>query len=193
MAIVGYRRVSSSDQNLDRQDLGNCDKVFEDKLSGKDRSRPGLEAALSYCREGDTLRVYSADRMSRSLKDLLAILDELTSRDVVVELLSEGMTFNPQANDPYQRAMLQVMGTFAELERNLIRARQQEGIALAKDRGDVYRGRAAALAPEEVKHARQRRRDGVTLARLMRDYGVSKPTMQNAIAGRGVYSGSLYC
>ena len=82
--IVGYRRVSSADQRLDRQDLGNnVEKVFDDKLSGKDRARPGLDAALAFCREGDTLRVHSADRLARSLKDLLAILDELTSRGVV--------------------------------------------------------------------------------------------------------------
>jgi len=189
---VGYRRVSSVGQNLDRQDLGTVDKLFEDKQSGKDRARPGLEACLAYLREGDTLRVASSDRLARSLKDLLAILDELTSRGVAVELLAERMVFDPADPDPYRRALLSVMGTFAELERSLIRSRQQEGIALAKERG-VYRGRAAALKPEDVKIARQRRRDGVTLARLVRDYGVSKITMQHALAARGVYSSPEYC
>jgi len=186
--IVGYRRVSSTDQNLDRQDLGSgVDRTFDDRLSGKNRERPGLDAALAYCREGDTLRVHSADRLARSLKDLLAILDELTSRGVVVELLKEGMTFDPQASDPYQRCMLSMLGAFAELERDLIRSRQEEGIVLAKNRGGVYRGRSAALKPEEVVVARQRHRDGVSVARLTKDYGVASATMQKALSGVGVY------
>lgn len=191
--ICGYRRVSSADQRLDRQDLGECDKVFEDKLSGKNRDRPGLDSALAFVREGDTLRVHSADRLARSLKDLLAILDELTGRGVTVELLKEGMVFDPISDDPYQRCMLSMLGAFAELERDLIKSRQREGIAMAKNRGGVYRGRAAALRPEEVVVARQRHRDGVSLARLVRDYGVAKLTMQNALAGRGVYGSPAYC
>lgn len=192
MAIVGYRRVSSSDQNLDRQDLGGADRVFEDKLSGKNRDRPGLSAALAYCREGDTLRVHSADRLARSLKDLLAILDDLTTRGVAVELLAEKMTFDPSEADPFKRCMVSVLGAFAEMERSLIRSRQQEGIVLAKERGGVYRGRAAALTPEDVRLARQRHRDGVTLARLVQDYGVSRACMTNALGSRGVYSGPNY-
>src|SRR5689334_5025599 len=102
MAIVGYRRVSSADQRLDRQDLDKGpsnpalpDKVFEDKVSGKDLDRPGLVACLSYVREGDTLRVHSADRLSRSLVDLVRLVDELNGRGVVVELVKEKMVFDP--------------------------------------------------------------------------------------------------
>jgi DNA invertase Pin-like site-specific DNA recombinase len=187
-STVGYRRVSTTDQRLDRQDLGDCDKVFEDKASGKDRDRPGLAACLAYVREGDTLRCYSADRLARSLTDLIGLVDDLTGRGVRVEFVKEGLTFDASADaDPYARCLMQVMGAFAELERNMIRSRQAEGIALAKDRG-AYRGRQPALAPEEVKAARQRHRDGVTLARLVRDYGVAKSTMQAALAGRGVYA-----
>lgn len=187
-ATVGYRRVSTTDQRLDRQDLGDCDKVFEDQASGKDRDRPGLAACLAYVREGDTLRCYSADRLARSLTDLLALVDDLTGRGVRVEFVKEGMVFDRGDADPYARCLMQVMGAFAELERNLIRARQAEGIALAKQRG-VYTGRRPALTPEEVATARQRHRDGVTLARLVRDFGVSKSTMQHALAGTGVYAG----
>lgn len=184
---VGYRRVSATDQRLDRQDLGDCDKMFEDKASGKDRDRPGLTAALAYIREGDTLRCYSADRLARSLTDLLAIVEDLTGRGVRVEFVKEGMVFDRDADDPYATCLMQVMGAFAELERSLIHTRQAEGIALAKERG-TYKGRQPALAPDEVQVARQRHKDGVTLARLVRDYGVAKITMQNALAGRGVYA-----
>jgi DNA invertase Pin-like site-specific DNA recombinase len=186
-ATVGYRRVSSTDQRLDRQDLGTCDRVFEDKASGGDRDRPGLDACLAYVREGDTLRCHSADRLARSLSDLLALVDDLTGRGVRVEFVKEGMAFDAASPDPYTRCLMQVMGSFAELERNLIRNRQAEGIALAKQRG-VYKGRQPALTPEEVQAARQRHRDGVTLARLVRDFGVAKSTMQAALAGTGVYA-----
>lgn len=186
-AIVGYRRVSSTDQRLDRQVLGECSKVFEDQASGRDRDRPGLAACLAYVREGDTLRAYSADRLARSLTDLIALVDDLTERGVRVEFVKEGMVFDRESGDPYARCLMQVMGAFAELERNLIRARQAEGIALAKERG-AYRGRKPALTAEEVEVARRRRADGVTLARLVKDFGVAKSTMQAALAGKGVYS-----
>ncbi len=97
------------------------------------------------------------------------------------------MVFDAVDPDPYTRCLMQVMGSFAELERNLIRARQAEGIALAKQRG-VYKGRQPVLSPDEVRVARQRHRDGVTLARLVRDFDVAKSTMQAALAGAGVYA-----
>ena len=163
------------------------DRLFEDQASGKDRDRPGLAACLAYVREGDTLRCYSADRLARSLTDLLALVDDLAGRGVRVEFVKEGMVFDRESADPYARCLMQVMGAFAELERSLIRTRQSEGIALAKQRG-AYKGRKAALSPGEVQVARQRHRDGVTLARLVRDFGVAKSTMQAALAGTGVYA-----
>jgi len=185
MPVIGYRRVSSADQCLDRQDLGATDRVFEDKASGKDKDRPGLTECLAYVRDGDTLRVYSVDRLARSLSDLLHLVDELTRRGVRLEFVKEGMAFDAADPDPYMRCQMQVMGAFAELERNIIRARQEEGIALAKQRG-VYKG------PAEVATARQRRQLGVPLARLIRDYGVAKSTMVAALAGTGPYAAPAY-
>jgi DNA invertase Pin-like site-specific DNA recombinase len=187
-ATVGYRRVSSADQRLDRQDLGDVDKMFEDHASGKDRDRPGLAECLAYVREGDTLRCHSADRLARSLGDLIATVDGLTARGVRVEFVKEGLAFDRDGADPYGRCLMQVMGAFAELERDLIRSRQREGIALAKQRG-AYAGRQPALTPDEVRIARRRHADGVTLARLVKDYSVAKSTMQAALAGAGVYAG----
>lgn len=187
-AIVGYRRVSSTDQRLDRQALGDdVTRLYDDKISGKDTDRPALQECLAYVREGDTLRVYSTDRLARSLADLLAMLDDLTRRGVRVEFVKEGMVFDPASDDPYQRCLFQVMGAFAELERNLIRVRQAEGIALAKERG-AYRGRQPAMTPEEVAAARARRADGVSMARLCKDYGVAKATMQAVLNRTGVYA-----
>lgn len=191
MSVVGYRRVSTEDQRLDRQDLGSVDRVFGEKVSGKDRERPALAAALAYCREGDTLRVHSVDRLGRSLLDLLAIVDELTQRGVVVEFVKEGMAFDPSASDPYAKLQLSMLSSFAEFERSIARSRQEEGIALAKQRG-AYAGRKPALSPAEVHTAKERRGLGVPLARLVRDHGVAKSTMVAALAGEGVYGAAEY-
>jgi DNA invertase Pin-like site-specific DNA recombinase len=191
MSVVGYRRVSTKDQRLDRQDLGSVDRMFEEKVSGKDRDRPELAACMAYLRDGDTLRCHSVDRLGRSLLDLLAIVDELTSRGVAVEFAKEGMTFDPSASDPYAKLQLSMLSSFAEFERSIARSRQEEGIVLAKERG-AYKGRQPALSPEDVRVARQRRTDGVSLARLVRDYGVAKSTMVAALAGNGPYGQGEY-
>src|ERR1035438_116739 len=91
---IGYKRVSSADQNTSRQLDGiTVNKVFEDKASGKNVGRPELQAALGYCREGDTLVVHSMDRLARSMVDLRKIVDDLTARGVVVEFVKENLRF----------------------------------------------------------------------------------------------------
>lgn len=193
MSTLGYRRVSASDQQLDRQDLGDVDRVFEDKLSGKDRERPGLAACLAYLRPGDTLRCHSVDRLGRSLADLLAIVAECTERGVRVEFVKERLAFDPNSDDPYARMQLQLLATFAEFERSIIRSRQAEGIALAKQRG-IYdgKGRPPKLSPQEVRTVRERRALGVPVARLVRDYGVAKTTIVDALGGVGPYGRGEY-
>ena len=133
MALVGYRRVSSVDQNLDRQDLGQVEKVFEEKLSGKSaKDRPALQAMLDYIREGDTVAVYSIDRLARDLRDLQDIIQTVNDKGATIRFLTEGLTFSAVKEDAFARLQLQMMGAFAEFERNIIRKRQAEGIAKAK-------------------------------------------------------------
>lgn len=186
--LVGYARVSTTDQNLDRQReaLAGVDKLFEEERSGKDRERPRLVEALAYVREGDTFRVKSPDRLARSTVDLLAILDELGAKGVAVEFVDA-----PQLNTgtPQGRFMLTILGAVAELERATIRDRQAEGISLAKARG-VYKGRTRALTTEQVTQARQRVADGVPKAAVARSFGVSRQTLYDALARRGVYAES---
>lgn len=183
--VVGYARVSTTDQNLGRQReaLAGVDKLFEEERSGKDRARPKLVEALAYVREGDTFRVKSPDRLARSTVDLLAILDELGGKGVAVEFVDA-----PQLNtaSAQGRFMLTILGAVAELERATTRERQAEGIALAKARG-VYKGRTKALTPEQVQSARERVDAGVPKAVVARDLGVSRQTLYDALAGRGVY------
>ncbi|WP_005031698.1 recombinase family protein [Holophaga foetida] len=173
---IGYIRVSSLDQNPERQ-LENVqvDKVFTDKASGKDTQRPQLDALLSFVREGDTVVAHSMDRLARNLDDLRRLVQGLTQRGVCVEFVKEHLTFTGM-DSPMANLMLSVMGAFAEFERALIRERQREGIALAKQRG-AYRGRKRALSPERAAELRQRAAAGEKKAQLAREFGVSRETL----------------
>lgn len=173
---IGYVRVSSFDQNPERQlEQAQVDKVFTDKASGKDTKRPELDALLSFVREGDTVVVYSMDRLARNLDDLRHLVQKLTKRGVRIEFVKECLTFTGE-DSPMANLMLSVMGAFAEFERALIHERQCEGITLAKKRG-AYRGRRKALSPERVVELRQRVDAGEQKAKLAREFGVSRETL----------------
>ncbi len=121
---IGYIRVSSVQQNTDRQ-LADIplDKVFEDKVSGKDTNRPQLKACLGHLREGDTLHVHSIDRLARNLLDLQKLISELVAKGVTVVFHKENMTFSNDTN-PMRALMLQMLGAFAEFESAMIKERQ---------------------------------------------------------------------
>ena len=173
---IGYIRVSSLDQNTERQLEGVAlDRVFTDKLSGKDMARPQLEAMLGFVREGDTLLVHSMDRLARNLDDLRHLVAVLTARGVRVEFVKENLSFSGEAS-PMATLMLSVMGAFAEFERALIRERQREGIALAKTRG-AYDGRKKSLSPDDVAKAKERLEQGVSKAQVAREMGISRETL----------------
>src|SRR3954454_5613919 len=136
---IGYIRVSSYDQNPDRQlEQVPVDRAFTDKASGKDARRPELERLLAFVREGDTVLVHSMDRLARNLDDLRRLVQTLTERGIRIEFVKENLTFTGE-DSPMANLMLSVMGAFAEFERALINERQREGIALAKQRG-AYKG-----------------------------------------------------
>jgi DNA invertase Pin-like site-specific DNA recombinase len=173
---VGYIRVSSLDQNEQRQlDGVQLDKKFTDKASGKDTKRPQLQAALDYLRDGDVLVVHSMDRLARNLDDLRRIVTELTGRGVVVEFVKEQLTFTSEDN-AMSKLLLSVMGAFAEFERALIKERQREGIALAKLKG-VYKGRKPSLTPQQVQSLRARVKAGEKRAVLAREFRISRETV----------------
>ena len=114
-----------------------------DKTSGKDMDRPEFQACLRTLQAGDMLHVHSIDRLTRSLQDLLTILEDMANRNVTVKFYKENLIFSGESS-PFQRLHLQIIGAVAEFERALIRERQREGIALAKQRGK-YKGRKSAL------------------------------------------------
>lgn len=173
---VGYIRVSSFDQNVDRQLDGiEVDRIFTDKASGKDVKRPQLEAMLAFVRDGDTLVVHSMDRLARNLDDLRQLVQSLTTRGVKIEFVKEHLLFTGE-DSPMATLLLSVMGAFAEFERALIRERQREGIALAKQRG-AYRGRKKALNEEKVVELKQRVAAGEQKATVARSLGISRETL----------------
>ncbi len=173
---IGYIRVSTLDQNPDRQLEGvQVSKVFIDKASGKDTQRPQLEALLSYVREGDTLVVHSMDRLARNLDDLRRMVQQLTGRGIRIEFVKESLAFTGE-DSPMANLLLSVMGAFAEFERALIRERQREGISLAKQRG-VYRGRKKALSDSRLEELRRRVEAREPKAALAREFGISRATL----------------
>ena len=176
---IGYARVSSKDQNLDRQ-LAALKKekvfrIFTDTVSGLSTQRPGLDGALNYLRTGDQLIVVSMDRLARSLIDLHRLVDELTERGVSVKFLKEGQTYSLDSS-PVAKLMLGLLGSVAEFERAIIRERQAEGIAKAKARG-VYKGRAKVLNEEQIIQARKWVSEGIPKAEVARRLGIGRTTL----------------
>ena len=173
---IGYVRVSSVDQNEARQLEGVAlDKVFTDKASGKDTSRPQLQACLDYLRDGDTLIVHSMDRLARNVEDLRRIVREQNAKGVIVQFMKEGLSFTGD-DSPMSQLLLTMLGAVAEFERSLIRERQREGIAIAKVKG-VYKGRKPALSADQVADLKTRAASGEKKAELARQFKISRATL----------------
>ena len=173
---IGYVRVSSTDQNAERQlEHLNADRVFTDKASGKDTARPALQELLAYARDGDTIVVHSMDRLARNLDDLRRLVLEQNRRGIRVDFVKENLSFTGE-DAPMSNLMLSVLGAVAQFERDLIRERQREGIAIAKQRG-VYLGRKRALSPERVAELRHRAGASEKKAHLAREFGISRETL----------------
>ena len=179
---IGYIRVSSLDQNAERQLDGiHLDKVFTDKASGKDTNRPQLQAALNHVRPGDTLVVHSMDRLARNVEDMLRLVREMNDRGVSVEFIKENMSFTAGSDDPRSILMFTMLSAFAQFERSLIKERQREGIALAKAKGTVYKGRKPALNAERIAQLREQAAAGANRTKLAKEFGISRETLYQYI------------
>ena len=178
---IGYVRVSSLDQNPDRQieDLKaqQVEKIFMDKISGKSTDRPELQKMLSFIREGDTLIVHSLDRLARNLGDLLGMVEDLTIRGISIHFIAERLDFEAGKDaSPTSKLMLSMVGAFAEFERSIIKRRQQEGISLAKKRG-VYTGRKRSVSDETLQKVKDMVQQGIPLAKAATLNHVSRSTV----------------
>lgn len=171
----GYKRVSTIDQSTERQLEGiKLDRVFEDKLSGKDRNRPQLELLLSILREGDTIHIHSMDRLARNTRDLLNLVEEITGKNCKIIFHTEHLSFEPNKNDPYQQMMMTMLAAVAQLERSLILQRQKEGVAIAKSKGK-YKGKRHKLSPEQVAELKELSKNN-SITSLAKKYGITRPT-----------------
>jgi DNA invertase Pin-like site-specific DNA recombinase len=180
---IAYIRVSSLDQNPARQNEAlvdqHIDKTFSDKASGKDTHRPALKSALDYMRDGDVLVVASMDRLARNMRDLQNLIADLNSRNIAVEFIKERLAFTGD-DSPLSKLMLSILGGVAEFERALIKERQREGIALAKQAG-AYKGRKKALTPEQVREIRRRAAQHESKSTLAREFEVSRQTIHQCL------------
>ena len=173
---IGYMRVSTFEQNTDRQLNGmEFDRTFIDKASGKDTVRPKLEEMLLFVREGDIICVHSIDRLARNLVDLRRLVERIISKGATLKFVKENLTFAVD-NSAMSVLMLSVMGSFAEFERALIRERQREGIAIAKTKG-VYKGRLPKLKNEQIIELHRRVKNREPKARIAREMGISRTTL----------------
>lgn len=173
MAIYGYARVSTDGQTLAVQDAqlreAGATKVYAEKASGAKTDRSQLGRLLKAIGHGDVVMVCRLDRLARSTRDLLNILDTITKAEAGFKSLGDAWADTTSAHG---RLMLTVLGGLAEFERELIKARTGEGRKRAKQRG-VHFGRPFKLTPHQQREALARRANGETLADIARTYGVS--------------------
>lgn len=177
---VGCARVSTQEQEtraqIDALNKAGVDLIHEEKRSGATLRRPVLDKLLRNLKRGDTLVVYKLDRVARSLKHLLTIIERLQERGAAFESVTEHI----DTNTPAGRLMLQMLGAFAEFEREMIRERTTSGMQAAKKRG-VRLGRPRSLEVDEERQVvRQWRSGGYTLTALAHQYGVHLSSIKRA-------------
>ncbi|MDW2322042.1 recombinase family protein [Vibrio sp. 1159] len=176
MALIGYARVSTADQDLSAQlealTTAGCQKVFYGKQSGKsDDNKNKLAELLHYVREGDTVVLTKLDRMGRSLNTILATIQQLQEQGVQVKTL-DGQV-DTASDNAMQRAMTQLLGVFAELEHSIIVDRLQSGRERTGNKG----GRKSAISEAQRKEIKQKLSDGSSISALAREYCTSRTTI----------------
>ena len=179
MARIGYARVSSYGQSLDVQleKLKSCDRIFQEKQSARStEKRDQLALCLDYVRDGDTLVVTKLDRLARSTRDLLNIMNSLEKKQVKLHVIDQQI----DTSTPSGMLLVTMLGAIAAFENDLRKERQTDGIALAKRKG-VQFGRKKALNDIQIQQVRQKRNEGKKIAELMAEYDLSKATVYRAL------------
>ncbi|XHX79506.1 MAG: recombinase family protein [Stenomitos frigidus ULC029] len=174
--LIGYERVSTDDQNLalqhDALQAAGCEKIFADKMSGAKADRPGLKEAFEFARKGDTLVVWRLDRLGRSLKDLMALVEGLEQRAIGFRSLQESIDTTSSGG----KLIFHMFGALAEFERNLIRERTQAGLQAARARGRKG-GRQQKLTPQQIDMGRSLAADPKrSVSSICKHLGISRPT-----------------
>ena len=187
--LISYIRVSTREQSTGRQVDAmshlTIDKKYEEHVSGKSKERPQLRECINYAREGDTLYIYSIDRLARSLTDLKSIIDELVNKGVTVKSLKEGQTYAKGQSTSFSQMMLNILGAFAEFERNIMLERQAEGYAHARLHG-TKTGKPFGKQPldmrrrpEAIEHSNQ----GMTVTEIAKAMKLSRNSIYKLLSG----------
>ena len=175
--LIGYCRVSTSDQNLslqkDELKKFGCTKIYEDVASGAKSARAGLESAIDFAREGDTLVIWKLDRLGRSLRDLIEIVNRLEKSGVSFVCITQ----NIDTRTPSGKLFFHIFGALAEYERELIRERTKAGLTAARARGRKG-GRKPAMNEEQIEQARAMMDNPkLKIKSILKTLGVSKATL----------------
>ena len=174
--LIGYARVSTRDQNLDLQiealTKAECQKIFEDKISGSRAERPGLAKALEMLRKGDTLVVWKLDRLGRSVKNLVDLVGELHKKGVQFKSLTDAI----DTGTPSGRFFFHVMASLAQMERELMVERTRAGLEIARQLGRLG-GRKRQMTDSKIKSAKKLLASGVPPRDVAKNLGVSVPTL----------------
>ncbi|MDP9438524.1 MAG: recombinase family protein [Actinomycetota bacterium] len=182
---VGYVRVSKREQNPDLQrrelEAAGCERIFEEKISSREQTRPQLLAAFDYCREGDVLVVWKLDRLGRSIKELIELVNALKNRGVGFKSLMESL----DTTTPGGKLMFHVFASIAEFERDVIRERTFAGLEAARARGRKG-GRKPAMDERKVALASRLMRDRDTpISEVCEAVGVSRATLYRYLEPNG--------
>ena len=172
--MFNYKRVSTVIQNTERQlqDVP-CDRLYEDKLSGKDTNRPEFQTMMNNLRFGDVINVHSLDRVGRNTKDILEIVQQVKDKGCVIHFHKENLKFDGTKTDMYSELLLTILAGFSAFERNIILERQREGIAIAKEKG-VYKGRKSKLTKEQVNTMKIDFENGLAKTEIAKKYGITR-------------------
>lgn len=181
MTLIGYARVSTNDQSLEVQEAAlraaGCTTIRAEKRSGTTtKGRTELETVLDFIRAGDTLVVTRIDRLARSVGDLQAIVRTIRDKGAYLKATDQG---HVDTSSAHGKAFLDMLGVFAEFETNLRRERQMEGIAKAKAKGDVYKGRPKSIKPDDVKKLKA---DGLGPTEIAKQLGIGRASVYRALS-----------
>lgn len=174
--LIGYARVSTAEQNLDLQlaALNNvgCEKIYQDQISGAKPNRPGLTTALEVLRKNDTLVVWKLDRLGRTVKGLIDLVNELQQK----EIHFKSITDNVDTSTPAGRFFFHMMASLAQMERELMVERTKAGLAAAKAKGRVG-GRKRKMTQSKIESAKKLLASGILPKDVAQNLGISIPTL----------------